>query len=94
MADPGETTNITNYSHADNLKDLIADYEAIARHNRPDWDAFLAEARDDVYGIACEVIDYHDDFAGTIAPGLAPSDALDMVCDAVDSWLASLRPAT
>jgi hypothetical protein len=36
---------------------VLTTYEAAARVNRPDWSAFIADAKDDPAGIAYEVLE-------------------------------------
>lgn len=36
---------------------FLAEYERIARRNRPDWDQFIRDAQQDPTGIAYEVMD-------------------------------------
>jgi hypothetical protein len=83
--------NTPQFSKAKTLEGLLADYEAIVRLNRPDWVEFLEEAESEVDEIVYEVMDFHDDLAGTICPGLSDGDAYDVVRAAVVSWLSDKR---
>lgn len=69
----------------------IAAYEALARGNRPDWAAFVAEARADVYDIMCEVAEHAAIFEGRISVvDILSDDDADVLYDAVKAWVDSL----
>ena len=68
------------------IPEVIATYEAQARANRPDWDRFIEEAREDPLGIFYEVTDV----ALTDREPNALDDQAQELLDAVRVWLEAL----
>ena len=68
------------------IEAVQAAYEAIAAHNRSDWDAFIAEAKEDPSAIAYEWCDVASDLTGG---GLTDSE-VDDIFDAAKTWAAGL----
>lgn len=66
---------------------IISNYERIARRNRPDWDAFIAEAQAEPSEIAVEMT---DTTAEVLARALT-DDETDHVYDIAKRWVDSLR---
>lgn len=65
---------------------LVKRYEVRARENRPDWDAFIAEAQDDPFAIGYEVAEF-----GELGADEAAFDELfDDLMHAVTEWIAGL----
>lgn len=69
---------------ADTARVLLIRYERIARANRPDWAAFVVEARHDPALIAYEVAECAD-------AAIIDEQVIDAVFDIVADWVAALR---
>ena len=63
-----------------------AAYETISRANRPDWDAFIAEAKEDPSAIAYEWCDVAADLTG----GALADSEVDAIFTAAKAWVAGL----
>jgi len=70
---------------------FLAEYERMARRNRPDWDQFIRDAHHDPTGIAYEVMDVIADKAPTFWKVMQNSDAYcNAVFDATFKWVSEL----
>lgn len=75
-------------TRAEQLQELTETYERHARHNRPDWDAFIEDATTDPYGIACEWIDLARELWGASTNN--NSDLIDAIYNAAYKWVDAL----
>lgn len=68
------------------LTEVQAAYEALARKNRPDWDAFIAEAKNDPSDIAYEWCDTAVDLTGLNLT----DEQVESLFKAARAWVAAL----